>query len=220
MNRRELFKLGSVLGLGSMLPITSVWAQGQPYREIDPPLPTSVPGKIEVIEFFWYGCGHCFNFEPRVQRWKKTLPEDVLFSQVPVGWNSRRVNFSGHQKLFYTLEAMGVLDTAHQKVFNAIHIGKLALANDAQIFDFAESIGLDREQFANTFKSFTVATKVAQASKMTEQYKIEGVPSLAIDGKFVTSEVMTAESATHSKAGPDGVFKVAELLIMRQRQAG
>lgn len=220
MKRRDLFKLSSLAGLCAFVPIPVAMAQGQPYREVNPALPRTVPGKIEVIEFFWYGCGHCFDFEPRVQKWKKTLANDVLFKQVPVGWESRRVNFAGHQKLFYTLELMEVLDTAHQKVFDAMHIQKLKLADDAQIFDFAESIGLDREKFANTYKSFSVATKVAQAAKLTKDFKIDGVPSLAIDGKFVTSETMAGATDKNGKVDEDQVFRVAELLIMRQRQAG
>lgn len=220
MKRRDLFKLGSVAGLYAMSPMPLAMAQGQPYREVNPALPRTNPGKIEVIEFFWYGCGHCFNFEPRVQKWKKTLAEDVTFRQVPVGWESRRVNFVGHQKLYYALEVMGVLETAHQKVFDAMHIQKLKLATNDQIFDFAESIGLDREKFANTFSSFSVVTKAAQAAKLTQSFKIDGVPSLAIDGKFVTSETLAGTTDKNGKPDENQVFRVAELLIMRQRQAG
>eukprot|EP01030_Chromulinospumella_sphaerica_P013439 gene13439-13215_t len=112
-------------------------------------VPRSTPGKIDVVEFFWYGCIHCYNFEPKVNAWYKKLPSDVVFTKIPIAYQSQRVNFQGHQRLYYTLEAMGKLDMAHSKVFEAMHKDKKQLANDEQIFDFAESIGLKREEFAN-----------------------------------------------------------------------
>lgn len=213
MNRRELFKIGTLAGAYTLVaPKLALAQSGGGYRELGQPLPRTNPGKIEVIEFFWYGCGHCFHFEPKVQAWKKTLADDVMFRQVPVGWPSKRANFEGHQKLFYALEAMGVLAEAHQKVFDAIHVDKKTLKDDTQIFDFAESIGLNREKFANTFNSFAVVTKAAQAKKLVEAFQIDGVPSMGIDGKFVTSSTLAGSE--------EDALRVTDLLIKRQRQAG
>lgn len=211
MERREFIQsalaLGVIGGLGTELAL----AQSGGFRPSKETVPRANPGKIEVVEFFWYGCPHCYNFEPLVQNWKKNLPADVSFRQVPVGWPSKRVNFSGHQKIFYTLEAMGVLATAHAKVFDAMHKDKKLLADDTQIFDFAESIGLKRTDFANNFNSFGVNAKVNQAIALANAYGVDGVPTLGIDGKFITSA---------SLAGSDqDALRVADTLIKRQRQS-
>ncbi len=174
-------------------------------------VPHSTPGKIDVVEFFWYGCIHCYNFEPKVNAWYKKLPSDVVFTKIPIAYQSQRVNFQGHQRLYYTLEAMGKLDMAHSKVFEAMHKDKKQLANDEQIFDFAQSIGLKREEFANVFKSFGVNAKCAQAKTIFEAYGADGVPTLGIDGKFFTSASIAGSE--------DNAIRVAEALIRRQRQA-
>ncbi|MDH4395681.1 MAG: DsbA family protein [Limnobacter sp.] len=212
MERRDFIQSMVVVGATGGLGMGTQLAQAQSggFKPSKETVPRSNPGKIDVIEFFWYGCPHCYKFEPLIQAWKKTLPSDVLFRQVPVGWPSKRTNFTGHQKLFYTLEAMGVLATAHSKVFEAMHNDKKVLADDAQIFDFAESIGLKRTEFANNFKSFGVNAKANQAVGLASAYGVDGVPSLGIDGKFLTSA---------SLAGSDqDALRVADALIKRQRQ--
>ncbi|MCR2747071.1 thiol:disulfide interchange protein DsbA/DsbL [Limnobacter parvus] len=213
MKRRELIQSAVALGVvGSLGGLSPVIAQDSgAFRKVSKEVPRSTPGKIDVVEFFWYGCIHCYNFEPKVNAWAKKLPSDVVFTKVPIVFQSQRVNFQGHQRLYYTLEAMGKLDVANIKVFEAMHKDKKQLANDAQIFDFAESIGLKREEFANVFKSFGVNAKCAQAKALFENYGADGVPTLGIDGKFFTSASIAGSE--------DNAIRVAETLIKRQRQA-
>lgn len=213
MKRRELIQSAVALGVvGSFGGLSPALAQDAgAFRKVSKEVPRSTPGKIDVVEFFWYGCIHCYNFEPKVNAWSKKLPSDVVFTKVPIAFQSQRVNFQGHQRLYYTLETMGKLDVAHSKVFEAMHKDKKQLANDAQIFDFAESIGLKREEFANVFKSFGVNAKCAQAKALFESYGADGVPTLGVDGKFFTSASIAGSE--------DNAIRVAETLIKRQRQA-
>ncbi|BET27357.1 thiol:disulfide interchange protein DsbA [Limnobacter thiooxidans] len=213
MKRRELIQGAAALGVTSLLGGMSpaIAQDSGAFRKVRKEVPRSTPGKIDVVEFFWYGCIHCYNFEPKVNAWHKKLPSDVIFNKVPIVFQSQRVNFQGHQRLYYTLEAMGKLDQAHSKVFEAMHKDKKLLADDAQIFDFAESIGLKREEFANVFKSFGVNAKCAQAKALFESYGADGVPTLGVDGKFFTSASIAGSE--------DNAIRVAEALIKRQRQA-
>lgn len=213
MKRRELIQSAVALGVvGALGGVSAAFAQDAgAFKKVRREIPRSTPGKIDVVEFFWYGCIHCYNFEPKVNAWAKKLPSDVLFTKVPIVFQSQRVNFQGHQRLYYTLEAMGKLDVAHSKVFEAMHKDKKQLANDAQIFDFAESIGLKREEFANVFKSFGVNAKCAQAKALFEAYGADGVPTLGVDGKFFTSASVAGSE--------DNALRVTEALIKRQRQA-
>jgi protein dithiol oxidoreductase (disulfide-forming) len=213
MKRRELIQSAVALGVvGAFGGLSPALAQDAgAFRKVRREVPRSTPGKIDVVEFFWYGCIHCYNFEPKVNAWYKKLPSDVVFTKIPIAYQSQRVNFQGHQRLYYTLEAMGKLDMAHSKVFEAMHKDKKQLANDEQIFDFAESIGLKREEFANVFKSFGVNAKCAQAKTVFEAYGADGVPTLGIDGKFFTSASIAGSE--------DNAIRVAEALIRRQRQA-
>ncbi|WP_370261653.1 thiol:disulfide interchange protein DsbA/DsbL [Limnobacter sp.] len=212
MKRRQLIQAGlaaTVIQVAG-LPLAQAQQAGA-FRNARREVPRSTPGKIDVVEFFWYGCPHCYNFEPKVSAWAKNLPGDVVFTKVPIAFQSQRVNFLGHQKLYYTLEIMGKLDQAHMKVFEAMHKDKKLLADDAQIFDFAQSVGLNREQFANTFKSFGVASKCTQATKLFNDYGADGVPTLGIDGKFITSASIAGSE--------ENALRVADALIKRQRQA-
>ena len=213
MKRREMIQGAVALGfVGSLGGVSSAFAQeASAFKKARKDVPRSNPAKIDVVEFFWYGCIHCYNFEPKVNAWAKKIPGDVVFTKVPVAFQSQRVNFQGHQRLYYTLEAMGKLDVAHSKVFEAMHKDKKQLANDAQIFDFAESIGLKREEFANVFKSFGVNAKCAQAKAMFESYGADSVPTLGVDGKFFTSASVAGSE--------DNALRVVDSLIQRQRQA-
>jgi thiol:disulfide interchange protein DsbA len=213
MKRREWIQNTlTVSVLGSMGGLAPVFAQDAgAFKKVRKEVQPSIQGKIDVVEFFWYGCPHCYHFEPKVNAWSKKLPADVLFTKIPIFFQSQRINFQGHQRLFYTLEAMGKLDMAHSKVFDAMHKDKKLLANDNQIFDFAESIGLKREEFANIFKSFGINAKCAHAKAVSEAYGIDSVPTLGIDGKFYTSASLAGSE--------DNAIRVAEALIKRQRQA-
>jgi thiol:disulfide interchange protein DsbA len=189
-------------------------AQGKPvseadYKRVDPPAPTSTPGKIEVIEFFWYGCNHCYAFEPLVVPWSRKLPADVQFRRVPVAFSAA---FAIHQRIFYALETLGKVEELQGKVFSAIHNDHQRLDKDEDVIAFMAKNGIDRAKFAEVFSSFSVATRSKQASRLADSYKIEGVPTLGINGRFITS-------GTHAGSA-ERALVVADTLIQQSRAKG
>jgi thiol:disulfide interchange protein DsbA len=144
-------------------------------------------GKIEVVEFFWYNCPHCNAFEPTLADWVKKLPKDVSFRRVPVAFND---SFVPQQKLFYTLESLGLLDKLHAKVFAAIHVEKLNLSKGEAIVEWVGKNGVDQAKFLKEYNSFGVVTKAQRGSQLQNAYKVEGVPALGVGGQFYTDGSM------------------------------
>jgi thiol:disulfide interchange protein DsbA len=203
--RKALSLLVAVLAFASA---GAAWSQaGTPYSMLSPPQPTEGGGKIEVIEFFWYGCPHCYAIEPAVNAWLKTAPKDVVFKRVPAfpneSWGQMTV-------MFYTLEAMGLLDQYHQKVFDAIHKQNVNLANKTKREEWLKANGIDPAKYAEVEKSFTVVTKVARARQMTQSYKVDSVPRFIVNGKYVTS----GEQA----GGNDKIFPVIDQIAAMARK--
>ena len=157
--------------------------EGRQYLAINPPLPTT-PGKIEVVEFFWYGCPHCYAFEPAIEAWTKTLPADVAFRKVHVAF---RANIKIHQRMFYALEAMGKEAATRQAIFNAMHQQGQTLDDAKAQAKFLSPLGVDPAKYQEAYNSFGVVTKCQQAEKLSEAYRIDGVPSIGIAGRFLTS---------------------------------
>ncbi len=215
MQRRDFSLQLASAGLGLALTGTAN-AQGAPkegthYVKLSPPAPVNLTGpdkKIEVVEFFWYGCPHCYAFEPVLEPWAKKLAADVSFRQVPVAFNSQHVV---HQKLFYALEEMGQLAAVHRKVFAAIHQQNKRLTSDSEIQSFAKDNGVDGAKLADAMKSFGVSTKANRAKQLADAYKIDGVPALGIHGRFYTSASL---AGTHERA-----VAVADFLIQLARKA-
>ena len=174
----------------------------QPFSSLNPPQPTDGGGKVEVIEFFWYSCPHCYTLEPAVVAWAKKAPQDVVFKRVPAVPSD---SWAEGAKMFYTLEAMGKLDELHQKVFDAIHKSNVNLNNKKMRDEWLAKNGIDPAKYAEVEKSFSVATKVNRAKQLTYAYKVESVPRVAVDGKYFTS----AEQA----GSIDRVFQVVDQLI-------
>ncbi|MBC7681018.1 MAG: thiol:disulfide interchange protein DsbA/DsbL [Ferruginibacter sp.] len=193
MKRREFSLTSASVLAGSALilsPVGNAYAQGKApvagtdYLVLDKPAPTEAPaGKVEVVEFFWYACPHCFAFEPALSAWVKKLPKNVAFRRVPVVFQD---SFIPPQKLYYTLEAMGQLEALHEKVFNAIHVERQKLDKDNLVLDWAAKQGLDKAKFVETYNSFSVATKVRKAAQLQDAYKVAGVPALGVAGRFYT----------------------------------
>ena len=214
MKRRDFSKQLAGAGLGfaaaGMARAQGGPVEGQHYVRLSTPAPVTLPTpdkKIEAVEFFWYGCPHCFTLEPLLESWVKRLPPDVAFRQVPVGFS---VPHQEHQKLFYALEELGQLPTLHRRVFTAIHRQNARLNNEADIVAFVTANGVDGARFTSAFKSFSVATKASRAKQLSDAYKIDGVPALGINGRFYTSGSL---AGSHERA-----FAVADYLIQRSRQ--
>ncbi len=199
MERRYFLTLASSVAVGLSGASELVRAQagnprvGVDFRTLDRAAPVDAPaGKIEVIEFFWYGCPHCNAFEPVLEPWAKSLPADVVFKRVPVAFQS---SFVQQQQLFYALEAMGLVDKLHAKVFAAIHRDRLKLATAPDINAWIAKQGVDATAFAGHFNSFSVAAKARRASQLTEAYRVEGVPALGVAGRFYTDGELTRNMA-------------------------
>lgn len=190
MKRREFqTALAGMVGAASVAP---VWAQtgaaayraGRDYQLVDPQAPVDAPkGKIEVVEFFWYSCPHCYAFDPALEAWLKKLPKDVVFKRVPVAF---RDDFVPQQRLYYALEAMGLVDKLHAKVFDAIHVQKQRLARADDIAPWIASQGVNEAKFMEQYNSFSATTKARRAVQLQDAYHIAGVPTLGIAGRFFT----------------------------------
>jgi thiol:disulfide interchange protein DsbA len=181
--------LGSLASVGAQ---TAGPVDGVHYKTLKVRAPVSAPtGQIEVVEFFWYGCPHCNALEPALETWVGTLAKDVAFRRVPVAFSATH---ESHQKLFYTLEAMGVLETMHRKIFAAIHVERQRLDRDADQVAFVAANGVDGAKFASTAKSFSVQTRMRQAKQLTNAYDIDGVPSVGVHGRYLTSGSLAGDN--------------------------
>jgi thiol:disulfide interchange protein DsbA len=174
------------------------WAEGVNYTRIVPAQPTSVgPGQVEVLEMFWYACPHCYALDPLIETWRKSKPAYIGFSRVPVMWGE------GHRslaRLFYTLQSLGKLDELHSAIFKEIHVGGNPLVdvgnNEARSeeiqTDFVTKFGVSADAFKSAYHSFTVETDLQRADQLTQRYRIAGVPTFIINGKYV-ADVGTAQ---------------------------
>jgi thiol:disulfide interchange protein DsbA len=156
-----------------------------------------------VLEFFSYACPHCSAFEPTVEAWEKTLPADVAFKRVPVPFLMNAENF---MHTYYALETIGAVNAVQLKIFRAIHVDRVRLETAENMAEFVGKNGVDATKFLAAFKSFSVATSVAKAKKMMADYKIESVPTLVVQGRFVTSSSL-AGSNERSLAVVDGLVQ-------------
>ena len=211
---RQLFCTATGAGLG-LVALPAAYAQagapveGTHYVRLGTPVAVTLPaGKaVEVVEFFWYGCPHCFAFEPTLENWIKKLPADGSFRRVPAGFTA---TYQMHQKVFYALEEIGQLDAVHGKLFNAIHVQNKRLNSESEVTAFLTTVGVEEARFSAAMKSFGVNTKANRAKQLSEAYKIDGVPALGVQGRFYTSMPMAGSA--------DKAVAVADFLIQRARQ--
>lgn len=180
---------------------------GQDYIVLNPPQSTEGGGKVEVIEFFSYACGHCYKLEPFLASWAKKLPPDVTFKRVPGAGSQAWAQLA---LLYYSLEAMGKLDPVHDRAFEAIHEQRVNLTNPKVRGEWITKQGLDAAQYASVEKSFTVQSKLSRAVQMQGAYKVDGVPMVIVNGKYVTS--------TGHAGGPEKVVPIVEQLIAMSRK--
>lgn len=191
MKRRE-FSLGLAAG-SSMLAATllaarpataqSRFVSGKDFKPVQPVQPNDAPaGKVEVIEFFWYGCPHCFVFEPTFNTWAKSAPADAVVHRLPVAFSK---SLEPHSRIYYVLEGLGRLDL-HDKVFNAIHVEKKRLLKPDEISAFFAANGVDPKKAMALFDSFGVQSKVQRANQLVNAYDIDGTPAIGIGGRYWT----------------------------------
>ncbi len=168
-----------------LLVLFALSAQAQQgYETLSTPQRTGNPDKIEVVEFFWYGCPHCFQFEPHIKEWAETKPDNVEFITMAPPLNPA---WKVHSQAFYAAEVLGVLDQFHEAMFNAIHKERKSMRKPKDIAKFVETLGLDGDKFEKTMKSFNVDAKIRQAMQKAKDVGISAVPTVIVNGKYRTS---------------------------------
>ncbi len=183
---------------------------GRDYVELKTPQPPQERSdKIEVLDFFGYWCPHCFHFVPDLEAWRRKLPADVAYRHVPVAFRDNEAPLS---QAFYTLQSMGRLDDMHLKLFQAIHIGARRLFDADAIADFMAANGIDRARWLSVYNSFAVVTATRRAPQIWQAYGIDGTPTVAVDGRFMTSPTMVR---TQDNAG---ALATLDFLIERVRR--
>ena len=198
----------SLIALLFLLPALSQaqnYEEGKSYSKLTKSIATQTGDKVEILEFFWYGCTHCFSFEPTLKKWRKDLPKNVSFKRVPAPLNK---SWMVHTKTYYALQIMGEGEKHHEAIFAEMHVKKQKLSKKQAIADFLASRGVDKKTFLSTFDSFAVQMRANQANQLGLQYKVSGVPMLTVNGKYTVSG---------SQAGSYmGMVKVSDHLIKKE----
>lgn len=181
---------------------------GQHYQEVKPVVaPSSAAGKVEVLELFWYGCPHCYAFEPQLQEWLKKKADYVEFVRVPAVFAQ---NWEVHARAFYAAQQLGVLDKLNGPVFDAIHKEGRKLSSEEEITQFFVEKGVAAAEFKKAYNSFDVDTKTRRAIALTREYGITGVPALIVNGKFRSSAQEAGDFAT--------LLKLVDSLAAKEHQ--
>ncbi len=205
--RKILYFAFFIFNLSMLSQAQEMFSEGKHYREIGAAQPVDTGDKIEVRELFWYGCTHCFKLEDGLNAWvATTMPDDAQFVRMPAIFSEV---WEQHAKLYYTLEAMGKLDTLHRRVFDAIHVHEQKLVRDGEMIEFAAAEGLDEKDFEETLSSFTVTSKVNAAKVNIVNYEATGVPAIVVAGKYLTD--------ISSAGGEQAMFRVIEFLINKAK---
>lgn len=184
------------------------YEEGTHYDVINPAVRVGASDEVVVTEFFWYGCGHCYTFEPMLEAWKKTLPEGSRLQPSPAMWNGP---MQLHAKAFYVAEALGVLDSLHPVIFKAMHVERNRLANEDALRELFVANGVDGAEFDKAFNSFGINSQVRQADARARSAKVSGTPSIMVNGKYM----ITARQA----GGQSGMLEVANYLIEKELAA-
>ena len=192
MKRREfsLSTASAVAASALTLPLSMnaqaqrAFTAGKDFIKLDKPVATDAPaGKVEVIEFFWYSCPHCNAFEPAFEAWVKKAPANLVVRRIPVAFNA---SFVPQQKLYFALEAMSLLPKLHTTVFRAVHVERKPLNKDDAIFEWIGQQGVDVAKFKEAYNSFNTANMLRKATQLQDSYRVEGVPSMGVGGKYYT----------------------------------
>ena len=185
------------------------YQEGKSYTRLASEVATQSGDKIEVLEFFWYGCPHCFQFEPSLMKWKKTKPDNVHFIRVPAPLNPK---WMPHTKTYYALEIMGMGEKYHEGIFQAMHVQRKKLYSFDALASFLASKGVDRKAFTDAYNSFGVEMRARKAMQLGRSYKLSGVPMLTVNGKYIVSA---------EKAGSfQEMINITNFLIAKEAKPG
>ena len=184
MIKRWLAGLALVFMFSGSAIAQMAFVEGTDYETISPAVKTSQPDKVVVSEIFWYGCPHCFRFEPYVNRWSADLPDGVVFEQVPSSLNPR---WTEHARAYYSFQLMGVLEKTHEAFFDAIHLKRQRLNSLDTIAEFVADRGLDEKAFREHYFSFPVETQIRKNNQKEKRYGHKGVPAVIVNGKYLVT---------------------------------
>ncbi|MGB5145881.1 MAG: thiol:disulfide interchange protein DsbA/DsbL [Porticoccaceae bacterium] len=198
----------TALVLAATLAQATDYVAGKHYTVLDEPIRTGDASKIEVTEVFWYGCGHCYAFEPLLEKWSKTLPPDVVLLRSPAIWHP---TMELHARAYYTAKALNVLDPLHRALFDAMNVDHNKLATEDDIKKIFTAHGVDGDTFSKTFNSFGVGSAVGQADARQRGYKISGTPEMVVEGKY---RVSASQAGSH-----EAMLAVIDHLIAVERAA-
>lgn len=206
MKHRLLFL---VLLVSFVMPLhaDTVFREGVAYARITPAQPTDDPGKVEVVELFWYGCPHCHRFQPYLERWLKSKPDDVVYIRMPAILSD---SWALLARAYYAAEALGKLEEIHQPLFKAIHEQRRRFNTEQAVADFFAEHGVSAEEFRKVFHSFSVESKVRRARQMTRRYHTQGTPTVVINGKYRSDPGMAR--------GFDNLIRVIDFLVEKERK--
>jgi thiol:disulfide interchange protein DsbA len=179
---------------------------GTEYKVVTPPLAGGSEGKVKVVELFWYGCPHCFKFDPSLSEWLKTKPANVEFERIPAIFNNPAWEL--HARAYYTADVMGVLDKVHEPLFDAMHVKRQRLNTKESLREFFVARGIDGGEFDATFDSFAVSGLVRAAAVLTKQYKIDGVPAMAVQGKYWVGASMAGSN--------ENILRIVDFLVTKE----
>lgn len=210
---RNCLRRATLLILIALIPgVVGAQVPGKEFQPINPPQPTESGNKVEVIEFFSYACPHCHALQPSLRAWLKRKPADVDFHRAPAVFQDSWIPFA---RLFFTLDAMGLVDKLHHEVFSAIHEQRLRLQDPNVLGDWVASKGVDKKKFMDTYNSFAVQSRTQRAPDVTRRYDVPFTPALVVDGRYLTGPSMTAVGNT---VDYDRFFKVLDQLIAVARK--
>lgn len=181
---------------------------GEHYVELPEPVKTRDSKKVEVVELFWYGCSHCFTFEPVIEKWAAKLSDDVDFWRSPAMWRDVMVV---HARAFYAAKTLGILDKVHMPLFKALNVERKPLASEQELADFFAEHGVDREKFKKAYNSFSVSSGVRLADSRARSYKITGTPEIVVNGKYRVDAKMAG--------GQQQMLDITDFLIAKERAA-
>jgi len=203
--RRSLI---TAIALSPLAALAQPTADSRAYTTLPNPLPLETPGKVEIAEFFSYGCIHCYNLEPLLEKWAPALPADTQFRRIPAVFNERWAHYAA---IYYAFEALGVLDRLHRPFFDAIHRDRLKTDNPAALEEWLTNKGLDPKKFDATMKSFGVQSKLKRAAQLTVASRIDGTPALMVQGRYTIS---AEQGKTH-----EGMLAAADALAGMLRKS-
>ncbi|MEX1196423.1 MAG: thiol:disulfide interchange protein DsbA/DsbL [Pseudohongiellaceae bacterium] len=183
------------------------YSAGTHYTELDSSVRTADPDKVEVLEVFWYGCNHCFRFQPLLESWNDNKADDVHFERFPAIWNGL---MQVHAQAYYTAVSLDVVDQVHEEIFNAINLRGNRLMNENQLAELFSNNGVDEEAFREAFNSFSVRTRVNRTERLMSDYQIQSTPNVVVNGKYLVSTSQAVSSQQE-------MLDVVDFLVERER---